>query len=75
MILEHVRDAGREPLGERDVQELVGAVGVRAGAEQSRHHELRAGVFLAQQVHEGDRAALAHESRAVSATGGGVDLC
>src|SRR5262249_48865980 len=55
--------ATRQPLGRRQVQELVRAVSVRLGAEHAGDHELGLGELAPEHAHEGDRSALAHRDR------------
>ena len=59
MVGQHPRDGGREFLGESDVEEFVGAMGVGMGTQHAGDDELRAGKPRPQHRHEGDRAAFA----------------
>ncbi len=59
LIGDDLRDTASQLLRGRDVEELVGAVGVGAGAQDAGDQELRQREALAQHRHEGDRAALA----------------
>ena len=58
---DQVGHAGGEALGERDVEELVRAVRIRARTARARDEELRAGEALAEHGHERDGAAQAIE--------------
>ena len=53
--------ASGEPAGGREVEVLVGAVGVGVGAEHAGDHELGVGEPFAEHAHERDRAALAEQ--------------
>src|SRR3989442_9487376 len=66
--------AGGQPLGHRQMQELVGPVRVAPRAAGAGDEELRAWEALAEHGHERDRAAGAPEHRRLAevAFGGGV---
>ena len=61
---EQAGDALGDPAGGREVEELVGAVGVAAGHEHAGDRRTgRRGTSLAEHAHERDRAALAERPR------------
>src|SRR6185312_705529 len=59
VVRQHLRDAGRQLLGESDVQEFVGAMRIGMRAQHTGDHELGLGKFLAQHGHERNGAAFA----------------
>src|ERR1700736_4538659 len=63
MVGEHIGDGRGDALAGRDVQELVGAMGVRMRPQHAGDDELRPRKFRAEHRHEGNAAALAHERR------------
>ena len=56
-------DAAGKGLGRRQVEELVGTVGVGARAQDAGDEELGLGKALTQHAHEGDGDPLPHEHR------------
>ena len=63
VVGKHRRDTASELLAAGDVQELVRAMCIRTGAEQSGNQELGRGKLLAQHTHERDRPTFTHQHR------------
>ena len=54
VVCDHLSDAAGQALRRGDVEELIGAVGIGAGAEDARDQELCLGKTLAEHGHERD---------------------
>ena len=60
-LCDDLRDTGGQALPRWQVEELVGAVGVRAGAQDARDEELRLRELRAEHRHERYCATFAHK--------------
>ena len=60
VVGQDMRDDDRDALASRDVQEFIGAMGVRVRAEHTSDDKLRLREPLPEHGHERDRAAFAH---------------
>ncbi len=63
MISDDTSNRAGDAFGHRYMQKLIGPMRIGVGPQNARHHELRAGEFLAQHCHERDAAAFADKAR------------